>query len=183
MDGRQERGRALAQDPRIKQVDGAIWFVPSTKAGGYLVNAEAGTCTCPDYTGQRVKCKHLIAVAIVRDELAKGGAQTSLAFPSPKAPAKPAKRSRGDLTADEQGRVLAALRFLRVQCGGWETIAEGTALSVTYLQKVAYGRPPGARLAMRLARFAGVPVDDILTGCFPPPGTCPHCGHRVTPSG
>ena len=33
------------------------------------------------------------------------------------------------------------------------------------------------RLVVRVARFASVGVDDVLTGKYPPPGTCPHCGH------
>ena len=29
----------------------------------------------------------------------------------------------------------------------------------------------------RVARLAKVSVDDVLTGKFPPAGTCPHCGN------
>ena len=32
----------------------------------YLVNAGAGTCTCPDYELRKGKCKHLWAVEIVK---------------------------------------------------------------------------------------------------------------------
>ncbi len=32
------------------------------------------------------------------------------------------------------------------------------------------------------AKFAKVGVDDVLTGKFPAPGTCPHCGHHSEPS-
>jgi transposase len=64
MDARQERGRILAQDKRIKRIEGAMWFVPSQSqnAGGYLVNVLAATCTCPDHEVRRVRCKHQIAV-------------------------------------------------------------------------------------------------------------------------
>ena len=40
-----------------------------------------------------------------------------------------------------------------------------------------HGRPVSADMAFRVARAAGVPIDDVLGGKFPPPGTCPHCGH------
>lgn len=64
MDARQERGRLLAQDKRIKRIEGAMWFIPSQSqnAGGYLVNRLAATCSCPDHELRRVKCKHQWAV-------------------------------------------------------------------------------------------------------------------------
>ena len=34
-----------------------------------------------------------------------------------------------------------------------------------------------ASLAIRVARLAGVMVDDLLVGKFLPPGACPNCGH------
>jgi predicted nucleic acid-binding Zn finger protein len=68
MDSREERGRVLAQDPRIKRVDATLWFVPSSaKEGGYLVNVETGRCPCPDHVEQKTKCKHIHAVELVRD--------------------------------------------------------------------------------------------------------------------
>ena len=64
VDARQEKGRTLARDKRIKKVEGAIWFVPSqTKnEGGYLVNVLAASCSCPDHEERRCKCKHQWAV-------------------------------------------------------------------------------------------------------------------------
>jgi hypothetical protein len=40
MDARQEKGRVLATDKRIKRIEGATWFVPSQTGGtaGYVVN-------------------------------------------------------------------------------------------------------------------------------------------------
>lgn len=63
-DARQEKGRALARDKRIKRVEGSLWFVPSQSKneGGYLVNVLAATCSCPDHETRRVRCKHQIAV-------------------------------------------------------------------------------------------------------------------------
>jgi len=68
MDARQEKGRQLSNDKRIKRVEGALWFVPSQSqnAGGYLVNVLAATCSCPDHETRRVRCKHMIAVEIVQ---------------------------------------------------------------------------------------------------------------------
>ncbi len=68
MDIREERGRLLAQDKRIKHVEGAMWFVPSQtqNGGGYLVNILAVTCTCQDYELRRAKCKHQWAVEFKR---------------------------------------------------------------------------------------------------------------------
>jgi hypothetical protein len=40
---------------------------------------------------------------------------------------------------------------------------------------IAPASPP---TAYRVARLAGLSVDDVLTGTYPPAGTCAHCGHR-----
>ena len=77
MDRRQQRGHLLAQDPRIKHVEGAMWFVPSERAGGYLVNVETATCSCPDHTGRGARCKHLVAVELVRGAAVKADAARS----------------------------------------------------------------------------------------------------------
>jgi hypothetical protein len=34
-------------------------------------------------------------------------------------------------------------------------------------------------VAFRVARLTGVSIDDLLAGKYPPPGTCPHCGHSA----
>lgn len=76
MEERQERGRLLAQDKRIKHIDGALWMVPSQtqNAGGYLVNMSAGTCSCPDFELRQTRCKHLWALVIVTSKT--DGSQT-----------------------------------------------------------------------------------------------------------
>jgi len=64
---RQEKGKALARDKRIKNIVGSAWVVPSqTTETAYVVNVAEGTCSCPDFTARRLRCKHLIAVEIVR---------------------------------------------------------------------------------------------------------------------
>jgi hypothetical protein len=68
VDARQERGKELARDKRIKKVEGALWFVPSqsNNAGGYLVNMLAASCTCPDHELRGRRCKHVIAVELTQ---------------------------------------------------------------------------------------------------------------------
>jgi len=77
-DARQEKGRLLSLDRRIKHVSGATWSVPSQtqNSGAYMVNVMAATCSCPDYELRRRKCKHLWAVEIVKTvETAPDGSQ------------------------------------------------------------------------------------------------------------
>jgi transposase len=67
MDARQEKGRVLAADKRIKRIEGATWFVPSQTGGtaGYVVNMLSRMCSCPDHETRMVKCKHMWAVETV----------------------------------------------------------------------------------------------------------------------
>lgn len=83
-----------------------------------------------------------------------------------------------DLTQEEQDHVRAALQFLRHRLG-WPSLAKTLHYSQWNMRK--FGR--GARkitpvLAFRVARLAQVAVDDVLTGKWPAPGTCPSCGHH-----
>lgn len=82
-----------------------------------------------------------------------------------------------DLTTQEQTHVRTALRFLRSRCGGWEPLAKALRSTAGYLTNVAGTDTVSASIAIRVARLAGVPVDDVLTGNYPAPGTCPYCGH------
>jgi transposase len=68
MDARQEKGLALSRDKRIKNIAGSTWAVPSQNSEdtAYLVNLATGVCSCPDFELRRVRCKHIIAVEIVR---------------------------------------------------------------------------------------------------------------------
>lgn len=68
MDNRQERGRQLAKDTRIKLISGMTWSVPSQtqNAGNYVVNMLAATCSCPDHELRRTKCKHIWAVELTQ---------------------------------------------------------------------------------------------------------------------
>src|SRR5882672_2254216 len=73
LDARQARGLALvkAQRARIKHVAGSRWLVPSATnpSGGYVVDAEQNSCSCPDHEDRGVKCKHIWAVLILRSEV------------------------------------------------------------------------------------------------------------------
>lgn len=146
-DIRQERGLALARDERIKHVDGSMWFVPSDNAGGHLVNVDTATCTCPDFQRHRQRCKHLFAVEIVR-------AQTP-------------PRPTGEVTKRELKNVQAAIHVLRRRYGSLAALAEAMQVNGESLKRAAYRGLPSASTAIHLARFAGVPVEDMLSGKFP----------------
>ena len=79
-----------------------------------------------------------------------------------------------DLTADEQKNVRAAIRFLRVRGGAWAQFAKAIHLSRQTLQDPR----PTPVVVFRMARFAGVEIDELLAGKYPPDGACPHCGQR-----
>jgi hypothetical protein len=88
--------------------------------------------------------------------------------------------STADLTPQEQSHVRAALRFLRTRSGTWATLAQAMRLGESTLANVAGSHKAATpTMAFRVARLAKVGVDDVLTGRFPAPGTCPHCGHRA----
>lgn len=89
-----------------------------------------------------------------------------------------AKRTRVDtLAPEEQANVRAALRFLRIKHGGSRKLAP--LLGVLPRAVKNYASPKRAvvaGLAVRLAKLAGVPAEDILRGTWPPAGACPWCG-------
>ena len=81
------------------------------------------------------------------------------------------------LTAEEQENGRRALRFLRFRTGGWKVMAEGLGFKRKTLTNVSEGtKGVSANLVFRIARMAGVSIEDVITGNFPPPGACPHCG-------
>ena len=86
--------------------------------------------------------------------------------------------AQSDLTAEEQANVRNALRFLRARCGSITNLAKVLGFKDSTLRNVVSGRKPVcASVTFRASRLAKVGVDDLLTGKYPPPGTCPHCGH------
>jgi hypothetical protein len=87
-----------------------------------------------------------------------------------------------DLTAEEKKNVGIALRFLRTRIGADE-LAKVLRAHKTTIRAAIGGRLVSASVAIRTARLAGVGVDALLAGAYPPAGTCPHCGHRGTQDG
>lgn len=82
-----------------------------------------------------------------------------------------------DLSLNEQKHVRVALQYLRRRLGTWESVAKALRSKPDTLQRYASGRrqvPAG--VGFRVARFAGISVEDLLEGKFAPAGTCPHCG-------
>jgi hypothetical protein len=81
------------------------------------------------------------------------------------------------LTPLEIANAKTAIRFVAVKLGGSAKLA--AALEVTRASidaaRLTRGRP-SAGLALRVARLAGVPLEDVLSGAWPKPGSCPHCG-------
>ena len=83
-----------------------------------------------------------------------------------------------DLDQKEQTHVRAALRYLRRRLGTWATVAAALHSAPKTIDNVVNGyNAVSASLAIRVARLAGVMVDDLLVGRFLPPGACPNCGH------
>jgi plasmid maintenance system antidote protein VapI len=83
-----------------------------------------------------------------------------------------------DLTDEEQKHVRTAIRYLRRRCWRLEVLAKQLAMRENSLSKILRGsRSVTARVAVRVARFAGVTVDDLFNGRGVPAGTCPFCGH------
>jgi len=91
-------------------------------------------------------------------------------------PANPTPRP-SELTLEEQGHVKAALRVLMTRLGGQRQLAAALRVTFHALQWTMQRRgKPGAGMALRAARLAGVHVEDILAGKWPVEGGCPHCG-------
>jgi hypothetical protein len=81
-----------------------------------------------------------------------------------------------ELTDEERENVRTALRFLRVRHGSSRKLAAALGVNFTMLKRTAGpGGRPGAALALRAARLAGISVEDVLSGAWPG-DRCPHCG-------
>ena len=93
----------------------------------------------------------------------------------PRDPAKPRRSS--DLTPEEQANAKRALRLLRLRYGTMAKLAEALSANPETVREAASKRGrPSAGLALRAARLAGVPLEDVLSGAWPKQGSCPHCG-------
>ena len=86
-------------------------------------------------------------------------------------------RRSSDLTPEEQKNVRAAIRFLRTRMGGNAKLAAALRANRASVDRGCLPNSrPSAGLALRVARVAGVPLEDVLQGAWPPAGACPHCG-------
>lgn len=82
-----------------------------------------------------------------------------------------------DLSAEEHENVRRALHVLRRRFGSWAALAEAMGTKMKTVEH-AGGRhhKPSVAIALRVARLAGVPLEDVLSGAWPKPGACPMCG-------
>ena len=81
------------------------------------------------------------------------------------------------LSPDEEKHVRAALRVLQVRFGGWAPVAAAMGVRANVLLRcVSRNGRPSAGLAVRTARLAKATIEDVLSGAWPAPGSCPMCG-------
>lgn len=81
------------------------------------------------------------------------------------------------MSPEEAERVKAALRFLAKRHGTWRALSEAMGVKMATIQYAARkGKGVSAGVALRTARAAGVPAEDVLSGSFPKLGVCAHCG-------
>ncbi len=85
-------------------------------------------------------------------------------------------RRSSDLTPEEQIAVRRALRVLRQRLGSYQALAMALRVKKATLEGYGSTRAPSAAVAIRAARLAGVPAEDLLRGAWPVEGACPHCG-------
>jgi hypothetical protein len=79
------------------------------------------------------------------------------------------------MSAEEAQRLRAALRNLRSMAGSTRCLALMLGVSKSHVFQVIGGRRASYSIAVRAARLAGVPVEQLL-GELAPVQTCPHCG-------
>ena len=78
-------------------------------------------------------------------------------------PATAPRLRQHDLSPEEQANVRKALVFLKTRLGGWPKLAKAIG-SPQISSAGAYRRSALAGVAVRAAKLAGVPVDDVLSG-------------------
>lgn len=71
-----------------------------------------------------------------------------------------------------------ALRVLAARTGNRKALAKALRYQPSTIGHVLDdGVTVSVNLAFRVARFAGVTVDGLLAGEYPPAGVCRRCGH------
>ena len=82
------------------------------------------------------------------------------------------------LTDQEKANVRRAIHFLRARYGTPSRLAEAMGITEANLEKLrSPSRPQTPRLAVIVARVAGVDVGDVISGAWP--SECPTCGGPV----
>lgn len=91
---------------------------------------------------------------------------------------RPANETRhaSDLTPEERANVRRAIHVLRRRHGTYRELAAMLRVRLGTLRAYGSTHWPSAGVAVRVARLAGVPIDDVLAGRWPVEGACPHCG-------
>jgi hypothetical protein len=93
---------------------------------------------------------------------------------------KPRARRGPDLSPDEQKAVKKALAFLAKRHGSLVKLSAAMGLKPDAVVHAARERGSvTAGVALRAARAAGVPLEDLLAGRWPEAGTCPLCGRKA----
>jgi hypothetical protein len=104
---------------------------------------------------------------------------TILTMRTVRAKERPAHETRrsSDLTPAEQQNVKAALRFLSKRLGSYPKLAKAMGANHATVMAAAHKRGAvSAGIALRAARVAGVPLENVLSGTWPPADACPWRG-------
>ena len=89
-----------------------------------------------------------------------------------------AKRDvESDLSPQERANVRKALQFLAKRYGTYAKLADAMKAKRATILAANRGTV-SAGIALRASRAAGVPLEAILTGAWPKPTACPHCGRE-----
>jgi len=115
IDYRRERGMRLAQAAHLKQLLPGTWLVPSQtqSSGGYVVDVDRGTCSCPDHElrGDAVTCKHRWAVKFARHQVANADG-TKIEISTMRVTYRQDWPSYNAAQCEEKDRVMVLLREL-----------------------------------------------------------------------
>jgi len=94
--------------------------------------------------------------------------------------AKGSKARLDDLDAEQRKNVMAALRAIIAELGDARAVARAIGVNDWTVRRVARGEcKPSAGLAVRLAKLAGVSVEDVLSGRLAQERVCPSCGQLI----
>lgn len=86
-----------------------------------------------------------------------------------------------DFSQVEQRHIQDALRYLRRRLGTTNAVAKEIGYTEQAVGYAINGRYPiTAKMALRVARLAGVTIDNLVIGKFRRPDACPNCGHIIT---